>query len=307
MVIVGAAHAGLTVKDVERSLQFYADSLGIEHTVSQVSDQPYLALVTGVPGCSLKIGFARIEGDDVPLELIEYVNPPAGRALTGFGIPGTPHVCWQVDNLAVAYDRLRREGVTFYGEPHLLADGPWAEAQGVFLHDPDGVLLELIELPKGHNGAGRLVRVHHVGLTVSNLDQAVDFYCNYLSLEEWSRYEGEIACLPKQANLKDCYVRAAVLLLPGVNVHLELWEFRTLGGPTADVAKCNVGSGHLCFLVDDITADYARLSQGGVPFVGPPAEVTAGVNKGASAIYFTGPDNVPLELFQKPILCSQSY
>ena len=77
-MIIGAAHPGITVTGVERSLHFYGGILGTEHTVSQVSSQPYLALVTGVPGCSLRIGFACIEGDDVPLEFIEeaFVGPP---------------------------------------------------------------------------------------------------------------------------------------------------------------------------------------------------------------------------------------
>jgi catechol 2,3-dioxygenase-like lactoylglutathione lyase family enzyme len=299
-VIVGAAHPGITVKDVARSLRFYGDTLGIEHTVSQVSDQPYLELVTGVPGCSLKIGFARIEGDQVPLELIEYVNPAAGRALTGFGIVGTPHLCWQVDNLDAAYDRLSAEGVTLCGEPHALVDGPWGEARGVFGRDPDGLLVELIELPEDWDGAGRLVRIHHVGLTVRDLDQAIDFYCSQLRLEEKSRYAGENAYLGHITDLQDNYVRGAVLLLPGMKVYLELWEFRTPGGPPAEIAKYNIGSAHLCFLVDDILADYALFSQRGIRFAGPPAEVTAGVNQGAQAIYFEGPDNVPLELFQKP-------
>jgi catechol 2,3-dioxygenase-like lactoylglutathione lyase family enzyme len=299
-MIVGVAHPGFTVKDVEKSLQFYADILGIEHTVSQVSDQPYLASVTGVPGCSLKIGFARIEGDQVPLELIEYVKPTPGRALTGFGIPGTPHLCWQVDNLLAAYDRLSAQGVTFCGEPRSLGDGLWGEARGVFLRDPDGQLIELIEPHPGRNRSGRLTRIHHLGLTVSNLDQAVDFYCTQLSLQEKYRYAGESAYLRHQADREDSYIRAAVLLLPGMDVYVELWEFRTPRGPTAAVAKSNVGSAHLCFLVDDIVADHALLSEWGVQFVGPPAEVTAGVNKGARAIYFAGPDQVPLELFQKP-------
>ncbi len=299
-MIIGAAHPGITVTDVERSLRFYGGILGIEHTVSQVSDQPYLELVTGVPGCSLKIGFARIEGDDVPLEFIEYVNPAPGRALTGFGITGTSHLCWQVNNLDAAYERLLADGVSLCGEPHLLVDGPWGEARGVFVRDPDGLLSELIELPGVRNGVGRLVRIHHLGLTVSNLDQAVDFYCSQLSLEEKSRYEGESKYLRHNAGLKDNYIRGAALLLPGMEVYVELWEFRTPSGRPAEVAKYNVGSAHLCFLVDDIMADYASLSERGVHFVGPPAEVTAGVNKGAHAIYFAGPDKVPLELFQKP-------
>jgi catechol 2,3-dioxygenase-like lactoylglutathione lyase family enzyme len=162
------------------------------------------------------------------------------------------------------------------------------------------MLVELIELPGARNGSGRLVRVHHVGLTVSNLEQAVDFYCSQLSLEETSRYAGASKYLHHHADLKDNYIRAAALLLPGMEVYVELWEFGTPSGPPAEVAKYNVGSAHLCFLVDDIMADYALLGERGVHFVGPPAEVTAGVNKGARAIYFSGPDNVPLELFQKP-------
>lgn len=300
IVIIGAAHPGITVKDIERSLRFYGDTLRIEHTVSQVSDQPYLALVTGVPECSLKIGFARIEGDVVPLELIEYVNPAAGRALTGFGIVGTPHLCWQVNNLDAAYDRLLAQGLSFCGEPRTLVEGPWGEAQGAFVRDPDGLLTELIEPPKSRSGTDCLVRLHHVGLTVSNLDQAVDFCCSYLGLEETSRYEAESVYLRHHADLEDNHIRGAILLLPGMEVCVELWEFRTPSGPPADVAKNNVGTAHLCFLVDDIMDDYARLSERGIQFVGPPAEVTAGVNKGARAIYFAGPDNVPFELFQKP-------
>jgi hypothetical protein len=53
-------------------------------------------------------------------------------------------------------------------------------------------------------------------------------------------------------------------------------------------------------LVDDIVEDHARLSERGIQFVGPPAEVTAGVNQGARAIYFAGPDDIPFELFQRP-------
>jgi catechol 2,3-dioxygenase-like lactoylglutathione lyase family enzyme len=299
-VIVGAAHPGFTVKNVEESLRFYGDILGIEHTVSQISDQPYLELVTGVPGCSLKIGFARIEGDDVPLELIEYVNPPAGRGLTGFGITGTPHLCWQVDNLDAAYDRLLARGVEFCGEPHKLVDGPWGQARGVFARDPDGLLIELIEPPGGRHGKGRLVWVQHVGLTVSNLDQAVDFFCSQLRLEERSRYQGESAYLDHNAALEDSYIRGAALLLPGMEVYVELWEFRTPSGPPADAAKYNVGIAHLCFLVDDMMADYASFSDRGIRFVGPPADITAGVNKGARAIYFAGPDDVSFELFQRP-------
>jgi lactoylglutathione lyase len=299
-MITGIAHPGCTVSDLERSLRFYGETLGIERAQSQVSDQPYLALVTGVPGCRLKIGFVRVDGDSRPFELIEYIAPRSGRAATGFGIVGTFHLCWQVSNLDAVYNRLERQGVAFCAEPQQLVDGPWGEARGVFLADPDGSLVELIESPGDQGGGGRLVRIHHVGLMVSNRARALDFLCDRLGLNEASRYECDSVYIRHNAGLADNTIRAATVLMPATQVCIELWEFRAPVGAPADVARHNVGSGHVCFLVDDIVATHAALSGRGVRFVGPPAEVTAGVNRGARAIYLLGPDNIRFELFQKP-------
>lgn len=303
-MISGLFHPGCTVSSLERALRFYGETLGIEHVRGQVSDQPYLALVTGLPACSLKLGFARIEGDDVPLELIECVNPPAGRSGAGFGIVGSAHLCYQVGDLAAAYDRLTRAGVSFLAEPHPLGDGPWADARGAFLQDPDGFLIELIEEPARRNGHGRLVRTHHFGLTVSDLDAVVNFLCAQLQLTETCRYACDSAYIRHSSGLADGQMRAATVSIPGTQVAIELWEFRTAVGAPARVGTNSIGSGHLCFLVDAIMSTHASLSSLGVRFVAPPAEVTAGVNKGAYAIYFWGPDNLRFELFQKPPLAS---
>ena len=303
-MISGQFHPGCTVSSLDGALRFYGETLGVEHVRGQVSDQPYLALVTGLPGCSLKLGFARIEGDDVPLELIECVNPPASLSGAGFGIVGTAHQCYLVDDLAGAYDRLTRAGVSFLAEPQALGDGPWADARGAFLQDPDGFLIELIEQPARPNGHARLVRTHHFGLTVSNLDAVLSFLCHQLQLTETSRYACDGAYLRLSSRLKDGRMRAATVSVPGTQVAIELWEFRTAAAAPARVATNSIGSGHLCFLVGDIMSTYASLSSHGIRFVGPPAEVTAGVNKGAYAIYFWGPDDLRFELFQKPPLAS---
>jgi catechol 2,3-dioxygenase-like lactoylglutathione lyase family enzyme len=299
-VIIGLFHPGYTVSNLEQSLQFYGQTLGIEHLQSQVSDQPYLSSVTGIAGCSLKIGFARIEGDQTPFELLEFVKPGGQQALTGFGIIGTPHLCYQVDNLSAVYRRLAQQGVKFCGEPHLLGDGPWGEATGVFLLDPDGLLVELIELGGNREAAGRLVRLHHIGLTVSKLEQAIEVLCRQMGLLEQVKYACDSAYIRHQALLADSSMRVAVLLIPNTEIYVELWEFRSSGEPAADITSNNVGSAHVCLLVDNIMADHALLSRRGIQFVGPPVEVTAGVNKGGFAIYCLGPDNIRFELFQKP-------
>ena len=56
---------------------------------------------------------------------------------------------------------------------------------------------------------------------------------------------------------------------------------------------------HLCFLVSDIDAEVRRLQAAGLAFrCQTPNEVTWGINKGAKVIYFHGPDDIVLELYQ---------
>ena len=45
---------------------------------------------------------------------------------------------------------------------------------------------------------------------------------------------------------------------------------------------------------------HADLEESGLTFVGPPALITAGINKGAYAVYFEGFDGFCFEISQKP-------
>ena len=283
-MISGLFHPGCTVSNLEQALAFFGQTLGVEHVRGQVSDQPYLALVTGLPGCRLKLGFARAEGDSTAFELIECVHPPAYLSGTGFGIVGSAHTCWQVDSLDRLADRLAGSGVAWRAAPQALGAGPWAAARGAFLADADGFPIELIELPDAGGQTGRLLGVHHFGMTVSDIPAMLEFLCGVLGLSEVSRYASDGAYLRHAAGLDEARMQAAVVAIPGSPVCIELWQFEHPAGPPARVGTNAIASGHICFYVTDILATHRALSEAGVRFAGPPAEVTAGVNKGAYAI-----------------------
>ena len=46
------------------------------------------------------------------------------------------------------------------------------------------------------------------------------------------------------------------------------------------MAVNDVGCVHLCLMVHDISDAYEALTKRGIEFVGPPAQVTFGVNRG---------------------------
>jgi lactoylglutathione lyase len=52
--------------------------------------------------------------------------------------------------------------------------------------------------------------------------------------------------------------------------------------------------------VTNLQAEYERLKALGVRFKSEPNAITAGVNQGGWAVYFTDPDGITLELIQPP-------
>jgi catechol 2,3-dioxygenase-like lactoylglutathione lyase family enzyme len=297
-MITGMFHSGITIDNLERSLAFYRGELGIEHFHMQVSDQPYLAAVTGIAGCSLRIAFGQVESDTSVLEIIEYLHPKGGTAGVQFGCEGAPHVCWEVDSLSAVYQRLLSKGARFLAPPNPIGEGPWHGAQGAFLLDPDGLLVELIEPVGSSGGDGRLIKMVHTGLVVSDLDSALRFLAGKLELRVTGRFQGESDYARHSGSLDDSFLQAAWLSIPNTEYQIELWQLRTPRMPPADLAPEKVGSNHFCFMVKDIQAAYRALVEQGVQFAGPPVESTAGINKGGHAIYFRGPDNIRFELFQ---------
>lgn len=85
-MINGLTHSGFTVSTLESALDFFKEKLEIEDIRSQLSDQEYLAKVTGFPGASLKIGFVQIKEDIFPLEVIEYIHPKGNQLAAGLAL-----------------------------------------------------------------------------------------------------------------------------------------------------------------------------------------------------------------------------
>jgi catechol 2,3-dioxygenase-like lactoylglutathione lyase family enzyme len=300
-MINGLTHSGFSVSNLEFALDFFEKKLQIEEIRSQLSDQEYLSQVTGFPGACLKIGFVRKTGDVLPLEVIEYLNPKGEASRSGFGIVGTQHRCYEVNNLEALYSRLKDQGIIFLSEPRKLINGFWPDSRGVFFYGPDNTIFEFIETNPISQEKPEIKRIHHLGLTVSDIPTALKLLSGTLGLEMAWEKELNWEYLTFPDNNFDTRLKTTLLKIPGTHLYLELWQFNTPPGKPALTAHNNFGSGHLCFQVDDIFNDHATLSKAGVKFVGLPAEVTAGINKGAFAIYFSGFDDFRFELFQKPV------
>jgi catechol 2,3-dioxygenase-like lactoylglutathione lyase family enzyme len=144
-VIVSAHHTGFHVADLERSLRFYRDLLGLEVLAQRTITEPYIGELVGYEGVELRSAFLRIGHDDHVLELIEYRNVPRTAVDPQSANPGTAHICLVVEDLPAVY-RLLVEAGTQSISPDLIAPthGPNVGRRVVYMADPDGIRVELL-------------------------------------------------------------------------------------------------------------------------------------------------------------------
>jgi catechol 2,3-dioxygenase-like lactoylglutathione lyase family enzyme len=136
-------HVGITVAQLDRSLGFYRDLLGMR--VIGRNDDEDVGAIVGLPGARARIADLDA-GNGQVLELLEYLSATEAGHAHRPDLPGSCHVGLQVRDLTSALARLAGAGFLPAGEPARLADGGvWQDCTVVYLRDPDGVFVELIE------------------------------------------------------------------------------------------------------------------------------------------------------------------
>ncbi|MGB2711655.1 MAG: VOC family protein [Conexibacter sp.] len=144
-VVVGTWHTGFQVADLERSLAFYRDLLGLEVIWRRVVTDDYIATLVGYPGLELHQALLRIPGTEHCLELLDYRNVERTPIDPRTANPGTAHICFVVERLAELYVRLLDAGVTFVSPPLVPTVGPNLGRLVAYMHDWDGIRVELFQ------------------------------------------------------------------------------------------------------------------------------------------------------------------
>jgi catechol 2,3-dioxygenase-like lactoylglutathione lyase family enzyme len=152
MQLTGISHTSFTVSDLERSLAFYRDLLGMEVLVEVQREGEFIEQVVGFPGASLRIVGLRLrQGSDHILELIEYRAPQGNCIDLRTCNPGVAHICFITDDIHSTYESLRAKGVQFKSPPVRIPSGPSEGGFDAYFLDPDGITLELSQpAPRSH-------------------------------------------------------------------------------------------------------------------------------------------------------------
>ncbi|MFQ5873198.1 MAG: VOC family protein [Dehalococcoidia bacterium] len=148
-------HTGFVVSDMERSLAFYSELLGLKEERNVILEGNLISQLVGYANAKLHIVYLGIGDMRHALELIQYLNPK-GEQISSIqrNDVGAAHLGIIVDDLDVFYQQMSDKGVKFVNPPFVRpnAEYPWA-SKACYLQDPDGNWLEFIERPPAPPGA----------------------------------------------------------------------------------------------------------------------------------------------------------
>lgn len=143
-------HIGITVSNLEKSIEFYEALTGRKITNKDVIGGKRMAQTQGLDDTLIK--FANLHLGNVNIDILEYDKPKSTKASYSNEQISAMHMCFEVEDLEAAVKRLKEIGVEPEGEPIYFEEQDGLKTGFgtgvVYFTDPDGTNLELIA-PKG--------------------------------------------------------------------------------------------------------------------------------------------------------------
>ncbi|CAA9218181.1 MAG: hypothetical protein AVDCRST_MAG76-630 [uncultured Acidimicrobiales bacterium] len=142
--------------------------------------------------------------------------------------------------------------------------------------------------------------IHHIGITVADLDRAIAFWEALLGTTSRDRRVLQGPQLGTMVGYAGIRIDSCWVDLPG-GVALELLDYLDRDEPPYEPGTAHPGNVHVCLHVDDMDESHAHaVACGATPVSVGPIEVAAGPRAGSRIAYLRDPDGVTLELLQAP-------
>lgn len=143
----------------------------------------------------------------------------------------------------------------------------------------------------------RLIKIHHTGFTVSDLDRSIAYFIDVLGFSLTSRAPRDIAIVEKVTGIPGANIETAYVTHG--DYHVELIRYHNPPAKRIEALPCDAGHGHIAFDVENIEAFIeASLSHNVLP-ISDPVENTAGPNAGAKVVYLRDGDGITFEFIQR--------
>jgi catechol 2,3-dioxygenase-like lactoylglutathione lyase family enzyme len=139
-------HTGFITPDIDVSVRFWEEVLGFEAQPVGERRRPWIAGFMGVEGAQVRL--VHLYGHGTHIEFIEFETPKDDCLVSRASQGNVAHVCLRTSNVDALRERILLGGGSEQGRLVTIDEGIAKGLRGLYMKDPHGVLIEIVEHPK---------------------------------------------------------------------------------------------------------------------------------------------------------------
>ena len=142
-------HVGLTVSDMDRSIAFYRDVLGLRFLGEILMEGPETEAMFQRKGCRARVAYLNgsEEAGMPPVELIQFTDRNSLKTRADLFRTSVSELCFYTDDIEKAYKNLREHRVECLSAPQSFdfTSAGFGRSRAFYFRDPDGIMLEMMQ------------------------------------------------------------------------------------------------------------------------------------------------------------------
>lgn len=280
--LLGVNHIGLSVRNLNASLDFYQRASGFKLIRREVVRSNSAAdKLFGYEGIEYEI--AVLEAPNMLFELTEYSHnrdaPISKMPVEG---PGMTHTCFQSPAHLSGYDKFKRAGAEMLSR----GDGPvdllGAGVTYAYAYDPEGNMIELEQLDFSRLGGdtrnpewieqGLDLWMTQVALVTHDIERLTDYYSKIMGFNPYRTADiQDRVTFDEATDVDNVELKVMFFRMAQRSKSMEFWEYDNPETNQFLGNRDSTAPGYSYSIeVGDIQAEYVRMSDLGVEFVSDP-------------------------------------
>jgi catechol 2,3-dioxygenase-like lactoylglutathione lyase family enzyme len=266
---VGFMHAIHATDNLDTTAAFYKEVFGLSSAIRPfASDGP--RLLTDSPNANLRISMLPIPGQGLNFELTEFTNTPS-RTLgqqPAISDPGAPHMKILVRDIEPIMAGVKKMGhaIITTSKAPVGVKTPFGDAKAIFFRDPDGYIVEAVQIPAPADApAGNIIGAI-MGVTVRDMDADMKFWAGHLGLEPTGdkTFANDAARLDLYGLPKSASYRTMSAVFPGSRARIEFLEVKGVPRKEFSIRVTDPGASGMAIRVKKIQDLMTTLKKEGI-------------------------------------------
>lgn len=142
-------HVGLTVSDLNKSIVFYRDVLGLEFQGEILMDGEETDRLFRKKNCKARVAY--LNGckniETAPVELIQFIENGINKVQPDLFVTSISEICFYTDDIDSVYKKLLQHNIECLSEPQYFdfTSQGFGKSKAFYFKDPDGIILEMMQ------------------------------------------------------------------------------------------------------------------------------------------------------------------